>query len=122
MNNVPILKIENFILVSIQTELHDHTAELLQKDLLAALDEGGARGVLIDVTALDLVDSFLGRLLGDTAKMTRIMGAPTVLAGLRPAVAITMVELGINLAGVHTTLNIDTGLAWLRQQEGAPGE
>jgi len=114
MSKVPILKIEDFLLVSVQVELHDHTAETLQRDIIQKLSETNAKGVLIDVTALDIVDSFLGRLIGDTASMTRIMGAQTVLVGLQPAVAITLVELGLELVGVHTTLNMERGLAWLR--------
>jgi rsbT antagonist protein RsbS len=117
--NVPILKIENFLLVSIQTELYDRSAEQLQKNIVEELSRTRARGVLIDVTALDIVDSFLGRLISDTAQMTRIMGAKTVLAGLQPAVAITLVELGIELKGVHTALNMDKGLEWLRQVSGS---
>lgn len=102
-------------MVSIQTELHDRMAEDLQKDIVAKLDQTNARGVLIDVTSLDVVDSFLGRLIGDTANMTSIMGARTVLVGLQPAVAITLVEFGIELQGVHTALNVDKGLKWLRE-------
>ncbi|MEJ2031730.1 MAG: STAS domain-containing protein [Deltaproteobacteria bacterium] len=116
--SVPILKIEDFLLVSIQTELHDRSAEQLQKNIVEELSRTNAKGVLIDVTALDIVDSFLGRLISDTAQMTRVMGAKTVLAGLQPAVAITLVELGIELKGVYTTLNMDKGLEWLRQTTG----
>ncbi|MCK5339560.1 MAG: STAS domain-containing protein [Desulfobulbaceae bacterium] len=116
MNKVPILKIEDFLLVSVQIELHDKTAEILQRDILEKLAETDAKGVLIDVTSLDIVDSFLGRLIGDTAGMTKIMGALTVLVGLQPAVAITLVELGIDLGGVYTTLNMEKGLEWLRQK------
>jgi len=115
MSKIPILKIEDFLLVSVQTELHDKMAEELQKDIVEKLAQTNARGVLIDVTSLDVVDSFLGRLIGDTANMTRIMGARTVLVGLQPAVAITLVEFGVELKGVHTALNMDKGLQWLRQ-------
>lgn len=114
MTRIPILKIEDFLIVSVQTELHDRLAENLQYDIVSELGRTGARGVLIDVTALDIVDSFLGRLIGDTASMTRIMGAKTVLVGLQPAVAITLVELGFELAGVHTALNLERGMEWLR--------
>lgn len=114
MSRIPILKIEDVLIVSIQNELHDQMAEILQRDIVTELARTNARGVLIDVTALDIVDSFLGRLIGDTAGMVRIMGARTALAGLQPAVAITLVELGIELAGIHTTLNIEKGLEWLR--------
>lgn len=114
MTRIPILKIEDFLIVSVQTELHDRQAENLQHDIVSELGRTGATGVLIDVTALDIVDSFLGRLIGDTASMTRIMGAKTVLVGLQPAVAITLVELGFELAGVHTALNLERGMEWLR--------
>lgn len=113
--SVPILKVEDFLLVPIQDELHDRSAEVLQKNILEELLRTNAKGVLIEVTALDIVDSFLGRLISDTAQMTKVMGAKTVLAGLQPAVAITLVELGIELEGVYTTLNMDKGLEWLRQ-------
>lgn len=115
MSKVPILKIEQFLLISIQDAMHDKAAETLQKDILEELAACKAKGVLIDITALDIVDSFLGRLIGDTAKMTKIMGAKTVLVGLQPAVAITLVELGIELHGIETTLNMEKGLQWLRQ-------
>jgi rsbT antagonist protein RsbS len=115
MNKIPILKIEDFLLVSVQTELHDRMAEELQKDIVEMLAQTNARGVVIDVTSLEVVDSFLGRLIGETANMTGIMGARTVLVGLQPAVAITLVEFGIELKGVHTALNMDKGLQWLRQ-------
>jgi len=114
MSKIPILKIEDFLIVSIQTELHDRMAEELQRDIIDELGTTNAKGVLIDVTSLDIVDSFLGRLIGDTANMTRVMGAKTVLVGLQPAVAITLVELGVELTGVHTTLNMEKGLEWLR--------
>ena len=115
MSKIPILKIEDFLIASIQTELHDRMAENLQHDIVEELGRTNARGVLIDVTALDIVDSFLGRMIGDTARMTRLMGAKTVLVGLRPAVAITLVELGMELEGIHTTLNMEKGIGWLRQ-------
>ncbi|MEW6261806.1 MAG: STAS domain-containing protein [Thermodesulfobacteriota bacterium] len=115
MSKIPILKIEDFLLVSVQAELHDRMAEDLQKDIMVKLAQIKAKGVLIDVTSLDVVDSFLGRLIGDTAAMTSIMGAKTVLVGLQPPVAITLVEFGIELKGVHTALNMESGLKWLRQ-------
>ena len=119
MNKIPILKIEDYLFVSIQTELHDRMAENLQKEVVEKLAETGASGVVIDVTALSVVDSFLSRLIGDTANMTKIMGAKTVLVGLQPAVAITLVELGIELSGIHTTLNMERGLQWLRENTGS---
>ncbi|MDA8089939.1 MAG: STAS domain-containing protein [Nitrospiraceae bacterium] len=115
MSKIPILKIEDILIASVQTELHDRMAEDLQHDIMEELGRTNARGVLIDVTALAIVDSFLGRMIGDTAKMTRMMGAKTVLVGLQPAVAITMVELGMELAGIHTALNMEKGIDWLRQ-------
>lgn len=120
-SNIPILKIEDFLIVSVQTELHDKIAEDLQRDIIERLEQTNARGVILDVTALEIVDSFLGRLIGDTASMTRLMGARTVLAGLQPAVAITLVELGLDLTGVHTTLNMENGLEWLRKCSGNSG-
>ncbi len=119
---IPILKIEDFLVVSVQTELHDKHAAGLQVDILRELARARARGVLIDVTILDVVDSFLGRLIGETASMARLMGASTCLVGLQPAVAITLVELGLDLAGVHTALNMEKGLAWLRQSVGSGQE
>jgi rsbT antagonist protein RsbS len=114
MPQIPILKIEDTLVVTIQTELHDKHAVSLQVDILRELTRSRAKGVLIDVTAVDMVDSFLGRLIGETASMVRMMGARTCLVGLQPAVAITLVELGLELAGVHTALNMEKGLAWLR--------
>lgn len=114
-SKIPVLKIEDFLIASVQTELHDRMAEDLQHDIVEELGRTNARGVLIDVTVLEMVDSFLGRMIGDTARMTRMMGAKTVLVGLQPAVAITMVELGMELEGIHTALNIERGLGWLRQ-------
>lgn len=115
MSRIPILKIEDTLLVSIQTEMHDSLAEDLQRDILSMLSSTQAKGVLLDVTAIQVIDSFLGRMIGDTATMARLMGARTVLVGLQPAVAITLMELGMRLTGVHTALNIDQGLAWLRK-------
>jgi rsbT antagonist protein RsbS len=113
MEQIPILRIQDILLVSIQSELYDRQAERLQKDILQTLTVTHARGVLVDVTALQVIDSFLGRMIGETASMTRLMGAKTVLVGLQPAVAITLVELGLHLDGVHTALNMEQGLAWL---------
>lgn len=117
MPDIPILKIEDILIVTVQTELHDRSAAGLQTDILRELARTRAKGVLIDVTALDMVDSFLGRLIGETATMARMMGARTCLVGLQPAVAITLVELGLDLVGVHTALNMEKGLAWLRGKE-----
>ena len=115
MPQIPILKIEDFLIVTVQTELHNRYAVGLQTDILRELARTRAKGVLVDVTALDVVDSFLGRLIGETATMSRLMGARTCLVGLQPAVAITLIELGLDLAGVHTALNMEKGLAWLRR-------
>lgn len=113
---IPILELENFLVCTIQRELHDRAAEQFQDSLVTKLGDTNAKGVLIDITALDIVDSFLGRLIGETARMCKMMGAKTVLTGISPAVAITLTELGIELKGVHTTLDMDKGLAWLREE------
>ncbi|MEW6045646.1 MAG: STAS domain-containing protein [Bacillota bacterium] len=115
-SEVPLLLLRGFLLVPIQTELHDQAAQALQRRILEKLEQTKAEGLLIDVTALTVVDSFLGRLLRDTAVMARMMGALTVLVGLRPAVAITLSELGLDLPGVHTDLDLERGLAWLEEQ------
>lgn len=112
---IPILKIEENLIVSIQQELHDHNAVELQQDILDELAKTESRGLLIDVTAVDVVDSFLGRMISDTATMASLMGARTVLVGLRPAVAITLVELGLELEGVHAALNMEKGLSLLKR-------
>ncbi len=111
---VPILRLEGFLVVSVQVELTDTGAERLQHRLLRAVTENRARGVLIDLTALDLVDSYFCRLLRDTAAMCQLMGADTVLVGLRPAVAVTLTELGLDLPDMHTDLSLERGLMWLR--------
>lgn len=112
--SIPILQMERFLIVSVQGELTDNDVTVLQQDLLERLRQARARGVLIDLTAVDLVDSYMGRLLRDTAAMIRLMGVPTVVVGLRPAVAVTLVELGLDLPGIHTDLNLERGLTWLR--------
>lgn len=114
--HIPLLELRGVMVVSIQTELHDRAAENLQRRILERIAERHPRGLLIDVTALSVVDSFLGRLLRDTALMARMMGVPTVLVGLQPAVAITLTELGLELPGIHTDLDLERGLAWLEQQ------
>lgn len=119
--SIPILEIEGFLIVSIQQELHDRLALELQNDILDRIVKTEAQGVIIDITSVEVVDSFLGRLISDTATMSALMGTKTVLVGLQPAVAITLVELGLELEGVHTALNMEKGLKWLRKtkQEGA---
>ncbi|MCL5676527.1 MAG: STAS domain-containing protein [Firmicutes bacterium] len=114
--NIPILQIERFLIVSVQGELKDNDVAALQQNLLERLRRTEAAGVLIDLTAVELVDSYMGRLLRDTAAMIRLMGVPTAVVGLRPAVAITLVELGLDLPGIHTDLNLERGLTWLRTQ------
>ncbi|HEX2254552.1 MAG TPA: STAS domain-containing protein [Thermoanaerobaculia bacterium] len=110
---IPILKIGRFLLVSIQVELDDELALALQDDLTQAISRHRARGVLIDISSLEIVDSFIGRVIGNIAAMSRVLDAQTVLVGMRPAVAITLVELGVELAGVQTALDVDRGLAML---------
>ena len=114
MDRVPILKIENYLLVSIQVDMHDQLALTLQDDLTQKIVATRARAVLIDISALEMVDSFMGRMLGNIAAMSRILDAQTVVVGMRPAVAITLVELGLSLPGIRTALNVDAGLALLR--------
>jgi rsbT antagonist protein RsbS len=113
MDRVPVLRLGDLLLVSIQVDMDDHTALALQDDLTARIVETGARGVIIDITALDIVDSFIGRMLSTIASMSRVLDAETVVVGMRPAVAITLVELGVSLRGVRTALNVDRGMALL---------
>jgi rsbT antagonist protein RsbS len=122
MEKIPVLRLGNFLLVSIQVELHDELALALQDDLALQITAHKAKGVLIDISALEIVDSFIGRILGHIAAMSKIMDAATVLVGMRPAVAITLVELGMPLTGISTALNIDKGMALLRSRVGDAGE
>jgi rsbT antagonist protein RsbS len=122
MERIPILKLENFLLVSIQVDMHDQLALSLQDDLTQKIVATRARAVLIDISALEMVDSFMGRMLGNIASMSRILDAQTVVVGMRPAVAITLVELGLSLPGIRTALNVDAGLALLREAVGCPDE
>jgi len=115
MDTIPILKIGDCLLVSIQIDMHDRLAMQLQDDLTNKVVATRARGVMIDISALEIVDSFIGRMLNNIAAMTRILDAVTVVVGMRPAVAITLVELGLELSGVHTALNVDRGLALIRR-------
>ena len=114
MERIPILKMGEFLLVSIQVDMHDRLAMSLQEDLTERIVKVHARGVLIDISALDIVDSFIGRMLGNIAAMSGILDAKTVVVGMRPAVAITLVELGLSLPGVRTALNVDKGMELLR--------
>jgi rsbT antagonist protein RsbS len=114
MDRIPILQIGDMLLVSIQVELQDHTAVMLQDDLSTRIVETGAKGVLIDISGLEIVDSFIGRMISTTAAVSRVLDAETVVVGMQPAVAITLVELGLTLSGVRTALDIDRGLRMLR--------
>jgi len=113
MERVPILKLGDVLLVSIQVDLDDQTAVQLQEDLAERIVDSGAHGVIIDISALDIVDSFIGRMLSTTASVSRVLDAETVVVGMRPAVAITLVELGLSLHGVRTALNVERGLELL---------
>ena len=115
MDKIPILKMGRFLLVTIQVDMHDQLAMQLQDDLTARIVASKARGVLIDISSLEIVDSFIGRMLNNIAAMTRVLDAVTVVVGMRPAVAITLVELGLQLTGVKTALNVDSGLALIRR-------
>jgi rsbT antagonist protein RsbS len=110
-----------YLLVTIQVDMHDRLAMTLQDDLTSRIVSARARGVLIDISALEIVDSFIGRMLGDIAAMSRVLDAETVVVGMRPAVAITLVELGLSLKGVRTALNIERGMQLLRSQIDAKG-
>ena len=112
---IPILRMGQFLLVTIQVDMHDRLAMTLQDDLTAAISRTGARGVLIDISSLDIVDSFIGRMLANIAAMSRILDAQTVVTGMQPAVAITLVELGLELPGVRTALDVDRGMTMLRR-------
>ena len=110
MERIPILKMGPYLLVSIQVDMHDRLAIQLQDDLTNRISKTGSRAVLIDISALDTVDSFMGRMLGNIAAMSRVLDAATVLVGMQPAVAITLVELGMTLPGVRTALNVEKGM------------
>jgi rsbT antagonist protein RsbS len=115
MEQIPIMKIGDCLLVSIQVDMHDRLALALQDELTNKVVETQARGVMIDISALEIVDSFIGRMLNNIAAMSRVLDAVTVVVGMRPAVAITLVELGLALTGVKTALNVDAGLALIRR-------
>jgi rsbT antagonist protein RsbS len=114
VERIPILKMNEFLLVSIQVDMHDRLAMTLQDDLTDRIVRDRARGVLIDISSLEIVDSFIGRMIGNIAAMSRVLDAETVVVGMRPAVAITLVELGLSLPGVRTSLNVDKGMELLR--------
>ncbi|HZP47572.1 MAG TPA: STAS domain-containing protein [Vicinamibacterales bacterium] len=119
MERIPILKMGDCLLVSIQVDMHDRLAMQLQDDLTTRIAETAARGVLIDISSLEMVDSFIGRMLGNIAAMSRVLDAQTVVVGMRPAVAITLVELGMSLPGVRTALNVEKGMELLATSMGA---
>jgi rsbT antagonist protein RsbS len=116
VERIPILKMGEYLLVTIQVDMHDRLAMTLQDDLTARIVEAHAKGVLIDISALEIVDSFIGRMLADIAAMSRVLDAETVVVGMRPAVAITLVELGLPLTGVRTALNVERGMDLLRER------
>ena len=116
MERIPILRMGEFLLVTIQVDMHDQLATRLQDELTEEISRTGARGVLIDISALEIVDSFIGRMISTIAGLSRIMDAQTVLVGMQPAVAITLVELGLSLPGVATALDAERGMALLRRR------
>jgi rsbT antagonist protein RsbS len=110
MDRIPILKLGRALLVSIQADVHDRLAKALEEDLAARIVQTSSRGVMIDISGLEIVDSFMGRMLDNMAGVARLLGASTVVVGMRPAVAITLVELGLSLTGVQTALNVERGM------------
>jgi rsbT antagonist protein RsbS len=121
MEKIPILRMGDFLLVTIQVDMHDQLALKLQDDLSNAIQKHATKGVLIDISSLEMVDSFIGRMVADISGMGKILGAETVLVGMQPAVAITLVELGLSLPGVATALNVERGMAFLRRKIEADG-
>ncbi|MFD2627187.1 STAS domain-containing protein [Oceanobacillus kapialis] len=115
---IPILKLHNFLLISIQTEIDDNTAIQFQEDLLSKIHQSGATGVVIDLTSVDIIDSFIAKVLGDVVTMSDLMGAKVVLTGIQPAVAMTLIDLGIHLKNVPTALDLEQGLIKLYQELG----
>ncbi|WP_440896803.1 STAS domain-containing protein [Amphibacillus sp. Q70] len=113
---IPILKLQNYLLISIQIDLDDQTAIQFQEDLLNEIYKSGAKGVVIDLTSVDIIDSFIAKVLGDVVTMSDLMGARVVLTGIQPAVAMTLIELGIHMQDVQTALNLEQGLTKLRQE------
>ena len=114
MERIPVLRMGEILLVTIQVDMHDRLATVLSDDLANRISATRARGVLIDISALDVVDSFIARMFGDIAQVARVMDAETVLVGMRPSVAITLVEMGVAMTGVRTALNVEKGMALLR--------
>ena len=122
MDRIPILRMGNLLLVTIQIDLYDRLATNLESDLVQMVNKTAARGVLIDISALSIVDSFMGRILGNIGSMSKIMDAETVVVGMQPAVAITLIELGLELKGVHTALNVEKGMELLSEKIGSRDE
>ena len=122
MDRIPILRMGNLLLVTIQVDMHDKLALTLQDDLTNRIAEVGARGVLIDISSLEIVDSFIGRTLANIASMAKVLDAETVVVGMQPAVAITLVELGMSLPGIRTALNVESGMQFLQQTAAAYAE
>jgi rsbT antagonist protein RsbS len=116
MEKIPILRMGRLLLVTIQVDMHDKLAMTLQNDLTERITETGAKGVLLDISSLDIVDSFIGRMISNIAAMSRVLDAQTVVVGMQPAVAITLVELGLSLPGVRTALNVEKGMEILRER------
>jgi rsbT antagonist protein RsbS len=115
MERIPILRMGNLLLVTIQVDMHDKLALTLQDDLTTKIADIGAKGVLIDISSLEIVDSFIGRTLANIASMARVLDAQTVVVGMQPAVAITLVELGMSLPGIRTALNVESGMQYLQE-------
>lgn len=113
MEKIPILRMGNMLLVTIQVDLYDRLAETLEADLVHMINKSGAQGVLIDISAVSIIDSFMGRIIGNIATMSKILDAETVVVGMQPAVAITLVELGLPLKGVYSCLNVERGMELL---------
>jgi rsbT antagonist protein RsbS len=118
MEKIPILKMGSFLLVTIQVDLYDRLALNLESDLVNMVNKTGAKGVLIDISAVSIVDSFMGKIIGNISSMSKIMDAETVVVGMQPAVAITLIELGLLLQGVHCALNVEKGIEFLRSKVG----
>lgn len=121
MEHIPILKVGDLLLVSIQVDMHDRLAMTLQSDLTDRIVQAKAKGVLIDISSLEIIDSFIGRIIGDIAAMARLLDVDTVVVGMQPAVAITLVELGLALPGVSTALNVENGIALLQSARAQRG-